>query len=103
MQTKFIERYFFFGLLFITLIFSFFVFRPFWIILILGASFTVILYPIYEWLKKIKLPNWLSSLLTVLLLAILILGPVLSIGLLIFNQSQDLYGFITNSENAKLS
>ncbi|MEI8270157.1 MAG: AI-2E family transporter [bacterium] len=99
MQTKFIERYFFFGLLFITLIFTFFIFRPFWIVLVLGASLSAILYPIYEWLRRKKLPSWLSSFLTVFLLTILILGPILGIGVLVFNQSQNVYSFIANSGN----
>lgn len=100
MQTKFIERYFFFGILFITIIFTFFIFQPFWIVLVLGASFAVILYPIYDWLKKMKLPNWLSSLISVLFLTILILGPLFGIGILVFNQSQNVYNFILNSGNA---
>lgn len=100
MQTKIMEKYFFFGLLFLTLVFTFFIFRPFWIVLVLGASLSVILYPIYEWLQKMKLPNWLSSFLAVFLLVILILGPLLGIGVLVFNQSQNVYNFIVNSGDA---
>jgi len=99
MQTKTIERYFFFSLLLITLIFAFFIFRPFWIVLVLGTSLSVILYPIYKWLKKMKLPNWLSSFLTVFFLVIIILGPILGIGILVFNQSQNVYNVIMNGGN----
>ncbi len=90
MQTKTMERYFFFGLLLATLIFTFLIFRPFWIVLILGVSFSVVLYPVYEWLRKFT-PSWISAFFTVILFAILVCGPLLGVGALIFSQSQDLY------------
>jgi len=92
MQTKVLEKYFFFGLFFATLIFTFFIFRPFWIVLVLGISFSIVLYPIYEWLNKKFLPSrWLSSLLTVLLFSIILCGPILAVGTIIFNQSENVY------------
>ena len=99
MQTKIIEKYFFYGILLSTLIFTFFIFRPFWIVLVLGASFAVILYPLYNWFKKHKLPNWLSSFITVFLLTILILGPLFGIGVLVFKQSQNVYNLALDSSN----
>jgi predicted PurR-regulated permease PerM len=99
MQTKIVERYFFFGLLLATLIFTFLIFRPFWIVLILGICFSIVLYPIYEWLKK-RSPSWVASLLTVILFTILVCGPLLGIGVIIFNQSQDLYQSATNAGNS---
>lgn len=98
MQTKIIERYFFFGLLLAVLVFTFFIFRPFWIVLVLGISLSIVLYPIYNWLKK-KLPDWLSAFLTVLFLAIIICGPLLGIGAIVFHQSQDVYNSVVNSGN----
>jgi predicted PurR-regulated permease PerM len=97
MQTKIIERYFFFGLLLATLIFTFLIFRPFWIVLVLGASFAIVLYPVYLWLKKIRLPSWLSSLFTVILFSIIVCGPLLGIGAMVFNQSQNLYNKVASS------
>lgn len=91
MQTKIIERYFFFGLLLATLIFTFFIFKPFWIVLVLGASFTVVLYPIHSYLLRKKFPNWLSAFLVVLFFFILICIPLFGLGSMIFNQSQNLY------------
>ena len=91
MQTKIIEKYFFFGLLLGTLIFTFFVFRPFWVVLALGISFAIVLHPISLWLNQKRLPSALSSLLTVILFTVLLCGPLLAIGIQIFNQSQDLY------------
>jgi len=91
MQVKMIERYFFFGLLVSTLIFTFFVFRPFWIVLVLGACFAIVLRPVYGWFLKIKFPNWLASFLTVTFFTLIICGPLLGLGFIIFNQTQDLY------------
>ncbi|MEK7105022.1 MAG: AI-2E family transporter [Patescibacteria group bacterium] len=99
MQTKIIERYFFFILLFITFIFSFLIFRPFWIVLVLGVSFSIVFFPIYEWFNK-KLPDWLSALLTVLLFIIIVGGLVLSIGIILLNQSQDVYSLFVSSEDS---
>ncbi len=98
MQTKIVEKYFFFGLLLATLIFTFLIFRPFWIVLVLGISFSIVLYPLYAWLKK-SLPEWLSSLLTVIFFAIVVCGPLLGISVIIFNQSQDLYSKVVSAGN----
>lgn len=100
MQTKIIEKYFFFGLLFATFVFTFLIFRPFWVVLVLGISFSIVLYPIYEWLKKIKFPSWLSSLLTVLLFTLILCGPILALGTMIFNQSQDVYHLAVANRNS---
>ena len=100
MQTKAIERYFFFGLLVATLIFTFFIFRPFLIIIMLGASFAVALYPIYEWWKKIKFPNWLSLLLTLLFFIIIVCGPLFGLGTIVFKQSQNIYHLVVQNGNA---
>lgn len=99
MQTKVVERYFFFGFLLIIFIFTFFIFRPFWIVLVLGASLSVMLYPIYKWFKKMKLPDWLASTLTLLFFIIVLCIPFLSIGSLVFNQSQDIYHSVVNNGN----
>jgi len=99
MQPKTIEKYFFFGLLSATLIFAFLIFRPFWIILTIGASFSVVLYPIYEWLKKKRSPNWLASLLTILFFIVVLCIPLFGIGSIVFNQSQNLYHSAINNGN----
>ncbi|MCC7160343.1 AI-2E family transporter [Candidatus Nomurabacteria bacterium] len=100
MQPKIIEKYFFFGLLLTTLIFTFFIFRPFWIVLVLGASFAIILYPVHEWLNKKHLPNWLASFLTLLFFVIVLCIPLFSIGSIVFNQSQNLYHSVINNGNS---
>ena len=100
MQQKTIEKYFFFSLLSITLIFAFFIFRPFWIILVLGGSFSIVLYPIYKWLKKYHSPNWLASLLTLIFFIIVLCIPLFGIGTIVFNQSQHLYFSVLGNGNA---
>jgi len=90
-ESKIMERYFFFGLLLLTLVFTFFIFKPFWVVLALGASFAIVLYPGYEWLLRRKVPSSFSSLLVVILFTLVVVIPLLGIGTLVFNQSQDFY------------
>lgn len=94
MDKKIIERYFFFGLLLSTLVLTFFIFKPFISILVISASFSVVLYPIYKYFLKVKIPGSVSSLLTILFFLIIICGPILGIGILVFNQTQNLYEYI---------
>jgi predicted PurR-regulated permease PerM len=101
MQTKTIERLFFFGLLLATLAFTIMIFSPFLIVIVLGMSFAIVLHPVYEWLKNKKLPDWASALLAVLLFIILLCGPVLAIGTMVFNQSQDVYRTVVSEGSAK--
>lgn len=100
MQSKIIEKYFFFGLLFVTFVFTFFIFQPFWVVLVLGASFSVIIYPVYEWLNKKGLPVWLAALITLFFFIIVLCIPLFSIGSIVFNQSQNLYHSVVNNGNA---
>ncbi len=99
MQTKILEKYFFFSLLFGTLIFSLFIFSPFWVVLVLGISFSVVLYPVYEWLCRL-MPNWVASLLTVFFFIIVIGLPLFGIGALVFEESKGAYQMITSNLNA---
>ncbi|MEO5634977.1 MAG: AI-2E family transporter [Candidatus Paceibacterota bacterium] len=90
MQGKNAEKYFFLGLLLITLIITFLIFRPFVIILILGVSVALVLYPIYSWLIKKGLPSWAAALLTLIFFIVVLCIPIFGIGSLVFNQTQDL-------------
>ena len=101
MQPKIIERYFFFGLLSATFVFAFFIFRPFWIVFVLGVSFSVILYPIYQWFIHKNIRQTISSFLTVLLFTIVVCGPILGLGASVFNQSQNVYFTVVNQGTAK--
>lgn len=101
MQTKSMEKYFFFGLLLMTLLFTLFIFKPFWVVLVLGISFAIVLYPLYEWFNKNKSPEWLSAFLTVILFTVILCGPILAVGVMVFNQSQDAYYKVTSNGNTK--
>lgn len=100
MQPKIIEKYFFFGLLLATLIFTFLIFRPFWVVLILGVSFAIVLYPMHEWFIHRKVPDWLSALLTVCFFVIVLCGPLLTIGAIVFRQSEGFYSKVVNEGSA---
>ena len=67
----------------------------------LGVSFSIVLYPIYEWLNKMRLPNWLSAFFTVCLFIVVVCGPLLGIGAVVFNQSQDVYRQVIYNGNAE--
>ena len=84
-----------------TFVFTFLIFQPFWIVLVLGLSFSIVLYPIYEWLNKRRLPSSLASLLTVIFFIIVLCGPILGIGTVVFQQSQNLYHVVVDNGNAK--
>ncbi len=100
MHSKIIEKYFFYGLLLVPFIFSFFILRPFWAVLVLGIAFSVVLHPLQRWLTDRKVSGSLSSLLIVLLFTLLLCGPLLGIGVLVFNQSKDIYQSVVENKNS---
>jgi predicted PurR-regulated permease PerM len=100
MQTKIIERYFFFGLLFLTLLFTFLIFRPFWIVLVLGLSFAIVLYPLHKIFLKWRMSEGVAAFLAVIIFTIILCGPILGVGVLIFNQSKDLNQFVVSEGGA---
>lgn len=101
MQTKIAEKYFFFGLLLTTFIFTFFVFRPFWEVLVLGISFSVVLHPLYKWLCGKKIPESIASLITLFLFTMILCGPLLGIGTLVFKQSETAFNQFTSNKNTE--
>ncbi len=99
MQDKTIERYFFFGFLLVVIAFTFFIFRPFFSVLVVSASLAVVFYPLYRWLlKKLKGIEWLSALITVFIFIIILLGPIFLLGKLVFNQSEGLYHQVVSGD-----
>jgi predicted PurR-regulated permease PerM len=70
--------------------------------LILAASFAVILNPIYLWIKKYLVRNisWLASLLTVTIFILCLCIPLFFIGKEVFNQTQSLYSSVVISNNS---
>jgi predicted PurR-regulated permease PerM len=76
-QHKIIEKYFFFGLLLLVIVFSVFIFKPFLAIIALSGALSVVLYPLFLWINKHIAHGirWLSSLVTVLVFVIVLCGP----------------------------
>ena len=68
--------------------------------LVLGVSFSIVLYPIYKWLQTKKVPDSLSAFLTVLFFIIVLCGPLFGIGVLVFNQSQEVYNIVVNTKSS---
>lgn len=99
MQNRSIERNFFFAILIGTLIFTFFIFKPFWIVLVLGISFSIVLFPLYQSFLAFKMPDWVAALITILFFLAVLCGPLFFIGTLVFNQSQDLYHTVLANRN----
>ncbi len=93
MPTTLIERVFFFILLGLVLIFMIAIFYPFITVLILAASFAVVLSPVYLFIKK-RLTRgraWIASLITIVLFIFVICAPLIFIGSQIVTQTQDAY------------
>jgi predicted PurR-regulated permease PerM len=84
-----------------TLLFTFFIFKPFWVVLVLGVSFSIVLHPLYEWFKKRHLPGGLSAFLTVCLFTLVLCGPLLGIGAIVFNQSQNAFQMVVHEGNTR--
>lgn len=101
MQKTSTERYFLFILLLITLVVTFLFIYPFLAVFILSAAFSVILSPIYLWIKRRIARNisWLASLLTVIFFLLALCIPLFFVGKAIFIQTQDLYTSVANSTN----
>lgn len=81
-------KHFFYVLFAIVAVFCCFIFRPFFIIVVLGASIAVVFHPVYLWMKN-RMGNisWLAALLTTLLFIIVIGVPLYFIGSQVIQQA----------------
>lgn len=93
MQITSTEKYFLFVLLSITIILTLLIFYPFLTMIILAASFAVVLNPVYLWIRKYLVRDiaWLASLLTVIIFILCLCIPLFFIGKAVFSQTQSLY------------
>lgn len=91
MKTTSVEKWYFFALFFLTAALVVYIFRPFLAVLVVGASFAVVLYPIFSWLRSKNVPERLAAMLVVLLFTVALGVPLFAIGTLVFHQSQDVY------------
>lgn len=99
MHTSSIEKNFFFALLLAVVFFVIAIFYPFLTVVILAGAFSVVLNPVYIWIKKYiaRGISWIASTLTVLLFLIVLCGPLFFIGTVVFNQAQNAYSNLVSS------
>lgn len=91
---KFIEKYFFFGLLALCGILVLVILFPFLTVLLMGVALSIVLGPLYEWIKvKVlpKAPNWIPALLSIIIFLIILGVPLVILGTVVFKQFQNLY------------
>ncbi len=104
METHKTEKYFLFGLLIVTFILTLTTLYHFLSIFILAAAFSVVIHPVFLWIKKhITMNNdSFASLITIILFLLLLCVPLFFIGNVIFNQAQNMYHFIVQNDSTNL-
>lgn len=95
------DRIFFTGLIVLALILVAALLWPFMTVLLISIAISVVLYPIYQWFnrKVTRNTSWLSSLLTLIIFIIIVIGPLTLIGIAVFHQSQDFYVTLTRDSS----
>src|ERR1035437_3200647 len=93
------EKYFLFILLSIVIVLTFIILFPFLTMFVLAAAFSVVLNPIFSWIKKHITRNisWIASLLTVVIFLVGLCIPLFFIGKAVFSQTQSIYMSVINS------
>ncbi len=99
MDTKINPKYFFFALLALSVFFVAYLFKPFLTVLILSASLSLVLHPVYKWIQsKISWQSgWLSSFITLILFIIVLCTPMFFLGKVILKESTDMYKSLTST------
>mgnify|MGYP001571868347 CR=1 FL=1 len=97
MNTNMLRPYFLVALIIISSALTFFIFRPFLVVLVLAIIFAVILQPLYGIIlrRMSNLPG-LSAFITMLISVVCILVPLTFITMQIFGEAQNLYASITD-------
>jgi predicted PurR-regulated permease PerM len=90
--SKNIQLGFLFSLIGITCLFTFIVFRPFFLSLILAMIFAVTLLPIYRYLNKFVFKNQrFNTVITFLLFLFIVLVPTFLLSLILFEELKSIY------------
>ncbi len=86
-------KHFFYILFAAVAIFCCFIFKPFFVVVVIGASLAVVFHPIFLWIRARVARNisWLAALLTTLLFIIIIGVPLFFIGSQVLHEGQDFY------------
>lgn len=93
-------KWFFFSLFALTALLVALIFYPFTAVLVVSASFAVVLYPIFLWLCAKKIPAGVSAFLVILLFALALGVPLIGIGTLVVHQSQNVYQELVSGRGA---
>ena len=97
MNTKTLQSYFLVALIIVSSVLSFFVFRPFLVVLALAAVFAVILHPLYQViLRRMNGSPGLAAFATMLISVVCILVPLMFISVQIANDAQHLYASLSD-------
>jgi predicted PurR-regulated permease PerM len=100
---KFIEKYFFLGLIIASAFFVLIIMFPFLTTIIMGLALSIVLRPLYEGIRK-RTPyksNTLAAFATVLIFLIVLCGPLLLLGSVVFNQFQNLYSSLNGVDRVE--
>lgn len=92
-ETKFIEKYFFIGLLVLAIVLVCTILFPFMTIIIMGVAISVVVYPIYNMIAKLlnKKFNWIASISTIILFLAILGIPFLILESVAYKQFFNLY------------
>ena len=95
MNTKTFQPHFLIALIAISLVLTFFIFRPFVVVLVLAVVFAVVLQPLYRGvLRRMNASPGLASFITMLISVVCILIPLAFITVQIAGEAQNLYASI---------
>lgn len=97
-QKKPVERYFFFSLLAITTILVAIIFRPFLSVIVAGASLAIVFQPLYLRLLRFVKHSWIAAGIAVALVILVCALPISVIATIIFNQAQQVYTLISETD-----
>ena len=96
MQDHSIRRYFYGGLFLAVALLSVLILWPFAKVIVLSIALSAVLFPVYRFIKRGVRASWVASLLTVVLFILVLCIPVFTIGTVVFKQSQNLTGWVSD-------
>lgn len=95
-------KHFFYILFAAVFVFCCFIFKPFFVIVVIGASLAVVFHPLFMWIRTNIAHgiSWLAALLTTLLFIIILGVPLFFIGSQVLHEGQDFYQSIQEDGGA---
>lgn len=95
-------KHFFYTLFVAIAVLCAFIFRPFFVVVVIGASLAVVFHPLYVWMRTHVARNisWLAALLTTFLFIVIIGVPLFFIGSQVLSEGQSFYKSISEDGGA---